>query len=74
MVEPKKTVDLSKLTNRELIVLLHTKLNDLDLHFQNHLSRHWAVLMLALGAALTGTGSLVVGIILLLVKGILKIN
>jgi len=74
MVEPEKIVDLSKLTNRELLVLLHTKLNDLDLHFQNHLSRHWQILVLALGAALTGTGSLVVGIVLLFVKGVLKIG
>jgi len=73
MVEPEK-MDLTKLTNRELLILLHTKVNDLNRHFNNHLSRHWAVLMLALGAALTGTGSLVVGIILLFVKGVLKVN
>ena len=70
IVEPEK-IDLSKLTNRELLVLLHTKVNDLDKHFQNHLSRHWQILCLALGTALTGTGSLVVGIVLLFVKGIL---
>ena len=73
IVEPEK-IDLSKLTTKESIILLHSKMDNLTLHFNNHLSRHWAVLMLALGAALTGTGSLVVGIILLFVKGILKVN
>jgi hypothetical protein len=72
MLEPK--VDLSKLTNRELTLLCLEKLSELDKHFTNHLHRHWAVLMLALGAALTGTGSLVVGLILLLVKGVLKVG
>ena len=73
IIEPEK-IDINKLTNKESIILLHSKMDNLTLHFNNHLSRHWQILVLALGAALTGIGSLVVGIVLLFVKGVLKIG
>jgi len=60
--------NLQNLTTKQILVYVITELWNLKKGFSNHLAHHWAITLAALTAALMGTATFVVGILLLLCK------
>ena len=63
-----KVIIVEQRSDHEILVLLEAQMLALQLNLTNHLSHHWAVTVLALSAALSGMGSLFVGILLMYIK------
>ena len=68
------SMDEEKLTDHDLLMKVYTRQEHLIKDFENHLKHHFAITIAALTAAFMGTGSLVVGIILLLARTGLKVG
>jgi hypothetical protein len=62
------SAEYNTMSDHDLLVRLCVSHDDLKIEFSNHLHKHWQITVLALSAALTGTASFVVGIILLIAK------
>ena len=61
---------------RDIVICVETIVNDLKIHFENHLSHHeardkelrrnnWALIIVTVGAVLTSVGSLIAALIIL---------
>jgi len=57
-----------ELSDHDLLVVVYTRQEEQIKQFSNHLRHHWMVTITALSAAFVGTGSFLVGLILLLIK------
>ena len=61
-------VEYSAMDDHSLLVALCISHDELKEKVENHLEHSWKILCLAVGAILTGSASLFVGLLLLIVK------
>lgn len=61
-------MEVSNLTDHDLLTTLNIKMDLLSKQFTNHLRHHWVITIMCLTCALTGVFSLATGITLLVVK------
>jgi len=61
-------MDVGSLTDRELLLVIYTQLKNHLHHHDDSTKAAWAVAKIALAAALTGTTTFVVGVLLILIR------
>jgi len=60
--------DVGELTDRELLLVIHTKLDNHLAHHDQYTKAAWTVAKIALASGLTGVVTFIVGLTLLLIR------
>ena len=61
-------LDISNLSDRELLLIIHTELTNHLVHHDKHTAQAWSVAKIALATGLTGIVTFIVGVGLILVR------